>query len=178
MSETERLIIENALAGVEAPALSETFHMDETDVQSLLAFAIQIVREYQITGNVPFFECETLDQARANKLQFLYALSKIRIWDELQRPVVKAIFQGAPWAQVSERYQVAKPDADVWVNETIQRIATHLKGGDLDAFIHAPATWVKTHQSRVMDILDRLTSWTHGRQLKNIRTEQVEAQVA
>lgn len=178
MTSKEQQVIENALNGVGYTDIAAAYDMSDEDVMSLVAFMLQIVREYQATGAGLFFECDTIEQAQANKLKVLHVLAQIRIWDQLQRPVIKLVLQGQPLQNIQEHYPIDKSQVNEWLNAAMVRIAAHLKDGDLAQFNNNRAAWVKANMTKAIDIIDRLTSWTHGRQLKNITFSTISTEIA
>lgn len=178
MTSKEQQVIENALNGVSYTDIAVAYDMSDEDVMSLVAYMLQIVKEYQATGAGLFFDCNTIEQAQANKLKVLHVLAQIRIWDELQRPVVKMILQGKPLQSIQENYPVERDQATEWLNSVMIRIAAHLKDNDLVRFNANRSAWVKANMAKSLDIIDKITSWTHGKQLKNITFSTISTEIA
>jgi hypothetical protein len=159
MTEPEALYLQNILAGVDEPTAAQAAGLALAEAEALTRRLLHLVAEYQATGDVPFFPCATLDQARAHRLKVLDVLGRAERWDKIERPMLRAIWRGRPKAELAEQFGEAFQGAERLLRDNITRLAAHVPPAEQPQFRRSPAAWIKAHLARALDLLDRFPSW-------------------
>jgi hypothetical protein len=173
MTEPEALYLQNILAGVDEPTAAQAAGLDLAEAEALTRRMLHLVGEYQACGDVPFFPCATLDQARAHRLKVMDVLGRAERWDKIERPMLRAIWRGRPRPELAERFGAAFDGAERLLRDTVIRLAAHVPAAEQPQFRRGPAAWIKANLARALDLLDRFPSWDQGRQFQTIEFQTI-----
>jgi hypothetical protein len=94
MTEPEALLIRNLLNGVAIADAARASGMTEGEAGLAFAEAMRRVAEYQLVHCVPYTPCESLSEARRNRVRVLEMLGGIQRWDGVERELVLAVLDG------------------------------------------------------------------------------------
>lgn len=77
--ERRRLVYVNLLNGLSVEQVMVALHLSEKQVLDDFAFCSTKVRSYRFERAMPLVECATLAQARANRAEILYTLTRLNL---------------------------------------------------------------------------------------------------
>lgn len=161
MTENEALLIRNLLNGVEPVRAAQAAGLTEEEGLAAFSEAMKRVAEYRLVHCMPFFECGTLDQARAARLLVLEALEQIGHWDDVGRDLMIALFKG-------QRPDVDRAELKAVLDGTLNALPHYLDRHEHAAYYRDRQAFIRAHRSRVIGLLERFVSFRTPLLYKNL----------
>jgi hypothetical protein len=107
-----------------------------------------------------------LTEARQYRLHVLEILGAMERWDDHERELATAMFNGRNVMKDG----VPREDAERVLNEVLKALPHYLNVGEIPAYMKDRAKFVRERRSRVLEILERFPSLREPLQYKNIET--------
>ena len=87
-----KLIFTNLLNGCNTQAVAAAFQKSEKEITDTFKFVVQKIKSYLFERDLLIFPCDTVDDARKNRLSFLETVEKVNL---ATQPKFKIITQSA-----------------------------------------------------------------------------------
>lgn len=156
MTETETLVLENLLNGVEPAQAGAAFGLSEVEVTTLFAEVMRRVSEYTLVHCVPLFECTIIANARRNRQAVLEILDSIRRWDSVERDMALAMLKGR---NVMREDGVPRETAEAVLNRTLAAVPHYLTEARIREFADDKPKFVREHRFEVIAAVEKFVSF-------------------
>lgn len=77
--ERRRLVYSNLLMGHPVSTVMQALHLSEKEVLDDFAFVTMKIRSYRFERAMPMVACDTIELARANRIELLHTMGKLNL---------------------------------------------------------------------------------------------------
>jgi len=164
VEQREQLIVANLLNGVAPDQVAAAFGVDRAHVDSTFSEAMKLVAEYRLVHCVPHFECNTLHQARLERVRILDILGRIERWDAVERDLMLDLLKGK---DVSG-YGVPREQIQEVLQRTLDTLPSYLGKDDLTSYFRDRKAFVAHCRHRVIGAVEKFVSFRNPLTYKKV----------
>jgi hypothetical protein len=174
MNPQDRLIFENALAGCETGKIAEAFGISEAAAGMVVHSVLHTINEWIASGFHPFFNAQTLESARREKIRVLAIIDEIEKWDEATKPVAILVFEGVSPPKIEAFFPIGRQAMMDMTIDAVMKISAYVPSAQLPELYRIPATWVKANRARAIAYLERVPSFKGVKRLSKIEFQPLK----
>lgn len=171
MREQEKLVVANLLNGLAPERVAQDLHLDPGTVQAVFAEAMRRVAEYVLVHCVPFFPCQSLAEARRNRLRILEILAAIERWDAGERDAILALLRGR---DVLAEFGLTRGELEPWLERTLDALPHYLTAEEVRLYVRDRRRFVAENRARVAAAVEGFVSFRQPLLYKPIEHQTIQ----
>lgn len=168
-------LIHNVLNGTPVEDAANVAGISFERAQEIVDTTLRLVGEYNLTQCEPWFPCQNPDEARHHRLKVFNIIERIAYWDSVGRPFVMSLLSGQR-DKVKELlcgHGLTREQGNSLFADFLIRVPNYLGKTEIGEFARDQVAFVRANRKRIMEIADRMPSFTNGARYKRIEIKGI-----